>query len=207
MNPETNTPILIGAGQCVQRKPDLKTALGPVDMMEKAARIAAKDAGLDAAQFGTIDSLRVVEILSGNYDDPVSVLADRLDIAPTDTIYTTTGGNSPQMLVNTTAEALAEGQIEAALLSGVETLSSLIASLKSGVMPDWIARDGANADVFRPESVATADYEEPYGLQRPINVYPMFENALREHYGWSLEKHSAELGVPLSINHWTTSIR
>lgn len=194
MNPDANTPILIGAGQWVQRSPDLKTALGPIDMMAKVARLAAQDAGLDEGQFAGIDSLRVVEILSGKFTDPVPALAETLGIAPGDTIYTETGGNSPQALVNSTAQALAQGEFEAALLCGTEVLSSLAAAFSSKVVPDWTTRDDANFDVHRPEPVATADHELPYGLERPINVYPLFENALRAHYGWSLDRHFSELG-------------
>jgi acetyl-CoA C-acetyltransferase len=35
----------------------------------------------------------------------------------------------------------------------------------------------------------TAPHEAPYGLQRPANVYPLFENAIRAHRGRDLESH------------------
>ena len=193
-------PVLVGAGQVTRRirdrtfLPDLKTALGPIDMMAEAAKLAIADAGLGPDAIREIDSVRMVEVLSGIYENHVNVLTQRLGIEARDTIYTETGGNSPQMLVNATAEALAEGQVEFALLCGAEVLASLSAALTSGVVPDWIEGDGAEAGVYRPPSVATSDDEAPYGLQLPINVYPLFENALRAHYGWSIDEHLDRLG-------------
>ncbi len=200
MKIEETTPVLVGAGQVTQRlrdrtfQPDLKTASGPIDMMAEAAKLALADAGLEPDALREIDSVRMVEVLSGIYEDHTAVLKQRLGIEPRDASYADTGGNTPQMLVNETAEALAEGRVQFALLCGAEVLSSLTASLKSGVVPDWIERDGAELGVFRPQSVATSDVEAAYGLQPPINVYPLFENALRAQYGWSIDEHFAQLG-------------
>ena len=165
-----------------------------MDMMAEAAKLAVEDAGLGPDALAQVDSVRMVEVLSGIYEDHVDVLTRRLGIEARDRIYTDTGGNSPQMLVNATAEALAEGHVEFALLCGAEVLASLAAAHRAGVVPDWIERDGAEASMYRPPSEATSDFEAPYGLQRPINVYPLFENALRAHYGWSIEEHFNQLG-------------
>ncbi|MCH8204451.1 MAG: acetyl-CoA acetyltransferase [Candidatus Hydrogenedentes bacterium] len=200
MKTEERTPVLVGSGQVTQRicnrtfRPDLKTALGPIDMMAEAAKLAVADAGLGPDAIREIDSVRMVEVLSGIYEDHVEVLTRRLGIEVRDRIYTETGGNSPQMLVNATAEALAEGRVDFALLCGVEVLASLPAALTGGVVPDWCERDGAELGVVRPPSVATSDVEAAHGLQPPINVYPLFENALRAHYGWSIEEHLDRLG-------------
>ena len=132
MKIEETTPVLVGAGQFVQRirnrtfRPDLKTALGPIDMMAEAARLAVADAGLGPDAFAQVDSVRMVEVLSGIYEDHVDVLTRRLGLEARDRIYTDTGGNSPQMLVNATAEALAEGHVEFALLCGAEVPHSQI---------------------------------------------------------------------------------
>ena len=37
-------------------------------------------------------------------------------------------------------------------------------------------------------------YEARHGLNRPINIYPLFENALRARDGRSIADHQARLG-------------
>ena len=141
---EPNTPILVGSGQITQRIPeDLATVLGPIDLMMESVQRAATDAGLEHATLRTADSLRVVHFITGVYEDPVGLLAQRLGVSAQDTMYTSVGGNSPQMLVNATAEALSEGRIRLAILVGVEALGSTIAAMKQGITPVWVERDGA----------------------------------------------------------------
>ena len=38
-------------------------------------------------------------------------------------------------------------------------------------------------------------YESAHGLDRPINIYPVFENALRARDGRSIEDHQKRLGA------------
>ena len=38
-------------------------------------------------------------------------------------------------------------------------------------------------------------YEARHGLDRPINIYPIFENALRARDGRSLKDHAARMGA------------
>ena len=192
---EPDTPILIGSGQITQRIPeDLATVLGPIDLMMECVRHAATDAGLEEKDLRTADSLRVVHFMTGVYEDPVGLLAQRLGVSAQDMMYTSIGGNSPQMLVNATAEALSEGRIRLAILAGVEALGSTVAAMKQGITPDWVERDGAGPGVEPPSFAGTADYEVPYEFQRPINVYPLFENAIRAHNGWSIDEHMRRLG-------------
>lgn len=195
INVEPNTPILVGAGQITQRKSeDPVAALGPIDLMMESVRLAAADAGLEPTDLLTADSLRVVHFMTGLYEDPVGLLMRRLGIDAADTMYTSVGGNSPQMLVNATAEDLSEGRIRLAILAGAEALGSTVSAMMQGITPDWVEQDGAGPGVEPPCFDGTADYEVPYGFQRPINVYPLFENAIRAHNGWSVDEHMRRLG-------------
>ena len=116
MKIEETTPVLVGAGQVIQRKADLKTALGPIDMMVEAAKLAVADAGLGPDAFAQVDSVRMVEVLSGIYEDHVEVLTRRLGIEVRDRIYTETGGNSPQIVGDSPAESRARGHVAFGLL-------------------------------------------------------------------------------------------
>ena len=62
--------------------------------------------------------------------------------------YTATGGNTPQWLVNRTAEEIANGECDVALLAGSEYIASLLASMKQGVDLGW--NSGPDVDPVRP---------------------------------------------------------
>lgn len=191
--PKDNCPILVGGGQAIQREvADLAEAKGPIDLMAEAARAAEADTGRDLLK--SVDTLRIVQFLSGTYVEPWKVLSRRLGMAPLHASMSKTGGNSPQRLINETAERLARGESRVALLCGAEVLNSFIGAMQRGIVPKWLERDGADPRVHASEFEGTAAYEAPYELQRPINVYPLFENALRAHYGRSIEEHQRKLG-------------
>ena len=189
-----NTPILVGAGTITQRDVDPADAFGPMDLMREAAIRAAHDADVDVTIWPRLDSVRVVRILSAEYPDAASLMAERLGASKAEPFISDTGGNSPQALVNQTAEDLAAGRIGSALLCGGETLDSLVKALATGAPPKWMARDGVEPSIASVDYSGTADYEVPYEFQRPVNVYPLFENALRAHYGHSIAEHQQMLG-------------
>lgn len=191
--PHDDCPILVGCGQSIQREvADLAAAKGPIDLMVEAARQAEADTGvrlLDKA-----DRVHVVRFLTGTYTEPAGVLASRIGAAATDVGVTQTGGNSPQRLINETAERLARGECRLAVLAGAETLASFLGAIQQGIVPAWLERDGAQPNVSNVDFEGTADYEIPYELQRPVNVYPLFENALRAYYGRTIPEHQQKLG-------------
>lgn len=191
--PHDNCPVLVGCGQSIQREvSDPVDAMGPIDLMVEAARMAEADTGVSMLE--RADRVHVVRFLTGTYDDPAGLLAQRLGASPGDLAVTDTGGNSPQRLINETAERLARGECRMAVLAGAEALSSFLGAIQQGIMPNWLERDGAQPNVSNVDFEGTADYEVPYELQRPVNVYPLFENALRAHYGRSIDEHQRKLG-------------
>src|SRR4051794_38397598 len=99
MTIDPRLPVIIGVGQTVQRAASVEEALEPVDLMAEAARSAAPDAGLGGLP--PLDSVRVVQLLSWGYKAPARLVAEALGVPTAETAYTTGGGNTPQMLVNT----------------------------------------------------------------------------------------------------------
>ena len=57
---DENTPVLIGAGQIIQRDIDPAEALEPLDLMAEAARRAAADAGLAPEALAGLDRALLV---------------------------------------------------------------------------------------------------------------------------------------------------
>ncbi|MCH8008579.1 MAG: acetyl-CoA acetyltransferase, partial [Chloroflexi bacterium] len=98
-------PIIVGAGQLTNRSVDAQTAKEPLELMELASRRAEADAG-GGALLAKVDSVQVVNVLAWPSADPPADLAARLNAQPSETFYTTIGGNTPQSLVNDTAERI-----------------------------------------------------------------------------------------------------
>src|SRR3990172_4341680 len=111
-----NRPIIVGVGQQTVRD-GAEGALEPVDMMALVSRKAEEDAETKGL-LAKADSLRVINILSWRYSDAPALLAERIGATPREKLYTTLGGNSPQWLVNETAEAIARGDVRVALIAG-----------------------------------------------------------------------------------------
>src|SRR2546425_5380810 len=114
--PDPNDPVLVGFGQITQKTDDPRQALEPAALMAEAARRAEADAG--AHLLREVDSVRVVNLISWTYGDAPGALAATLGIAPRERVYTSMGGNSPQFLINQTADEIAEGKVRIALLAG-----------------------------------------------------------------------------------------
>jgi acetyl-CoA C-acetyltransferase len=94
------------------------------------------------------------------------------------------------------AERIARGETELALAVGAEFLGSAMKRLTKGLgFDDW----HEDLDLPEPDRIGdprsgVSDYEARHGLNRPINIYPMFENALRARDHRSIADHQARLG-------------
>ena len=162
-------------------------------MMAEVARLAEADAG--APVLPAVDSVRVVELVSWRYPDPGAAVASQLGISPRHTMATTIGGNSPQLLVNHTALAIQRGELDVALLAGGEALSTRLRARKEGVRLAWSNTDDGAApdDVLGDARPGTNEAEMAAGLMMPVQVYPMFENALRAAAGESIDAHQVKI--------------
>lgn len=207
--PEPTTPILIGGGQFTQRtarEGKVMESVSPIAMMEKAARAALADTGKANALISAIDTVSVVRFTvdssdvgrapSRQFRNPALSLAERLEATPRRTIYTAVGGNTPQWLINRTAEEIANGQCEVALLSGAEYLASMLGAIKQGIHLDWDRESDPGSD---PEEIGEMRpgvnaYEKGYSLNFPVNVYPLFENAIRGAKGRDVASHLKAMG-------------
>ena len=113
---DPRTPVLIGAGQFLQRTANEQEARDPSALMAEAVRLAAADACLSAVP--QPDSWRVVSLLSWRYGDPAWVVARQLGLEPSNTAVTTMGGNAPQTLLNSTALEIQHGEVDMVVIMG-----------------------------------------------------------------------------------------
>lgn len=191
---DDRTPILIGGGQITERDVDPATALEPVALMREAALRAADDARLPRAALARLDTVAVVNVLSWQYPNAPRLLAEQLGAAPRDEIYTTIGGNSPQMLVDDTARRIAAGEVGLALIAGAEAMHALVRARRSGVQLAWSSTPMPAPRVVGDARPGSSDDEVRHGLFLPVQVYPLFENALRARRGRTPEEHLRALG-------------
>jgi acetyl-CoA C-acetyltransferase len=202
---DDNTPVLIGAGQFTYRG-EAGASPSPTRLLKIAADRAATDAGLGAAALAAIDSLAVVGFtvdapgggrLVPHSGNPPATLARVLGANPSWSVYSHMGGNSPQQMINTVCERIARGETELSLVVGCEFLGSATKRLTKGLgFADW---EDADDDLPEPDRIGdprpgVSPYEARHSLGRPINNYPLFENALRARDGRSIPDHQARLG-------------
>jgi acetyl-CoA C-acetyltransferase len=197
-----NTPVLIGAGQLTVRNESLEALSTPLDLMERATKEAATQCGLTPRQLSDVDALVVVKSFREPMRNSPEALANRLDISSAAQWLAPDGGNGPQSLVNLFARQIAAGQHKLVLLAGAEAMDNGRRHIKqTGTKPDWQVPSSADPElIFTDRPMCTA-HEQAHGIWLAANVYPLFETALRGHYGNSIARHSEVLGdvfAPLS---------
>jgi len=187
-----NYPVLVGFGQITQKSDDPAKSLEPIALCAEAARRAERDCGREILR--RVDSVRVVNMISWDYGDAPGALAATLGISAIGGVYTAIGGNSPQYLINHTADEIAAGKVRLALLAGAEAMYTLRAARAKKQRPKWRATSGAPERTIGDSRWGTRDLENRHGAAMPIQVYPLFENALRAARGWSIDEHRRRLG-------------
>lgn len=204
--PEKSTPILISGSQFTYRPKEPDASLTPLKMLEQAARQALNGTGASESVREKIDAIGIVaptheapnltsrfpQVFMRNVPH---ALGKQLGITPSTQVNTATGGNSPQMLVNNFAERIAEGEVGVALLAGTECLGNLMKVLGQGDdVSHWGGDEGPEVETLGTNKEGVTEQEDAHGLSRPVNGYPLFENALRGKYNLTIEQHQKKLG-------------
>lgn len=181
-------PIIVGVGQVNDRPGDPAHGLGPIDLMVAALRAAEEDAG--AALIEDADFLGIVQQISfREIRDAREPLAAALGIAPA-TMLQSEGpnGDSPVMLLNEAANRIGAGECRIALLCGAEALRT--AAARAAAQEPGRRVDATREAAQRREP----SYAQQYGLVAPVDVYPLYENALRASLGQSFAEAQRESG-------------
>ncbi|MEQ8745218.1 acetyl-CoA acetyltransferase [Pyruvatibacter sp.] len=202
--PEANTPILVGGGQITQKGVAVADALSPMGLMAEAARRALADSQCGDALTRALDTVAVVRFTAdspeagrlpfGQYTNAPRTLANELGAKPTRELYTATGGNTPQWLVNRTAEEIANGETDCALLAGSEGLATMLSALNQGESLTWGDDPGGEPTHIGVEKPGVNEMERRHAMFFPVNTYPLFENAIRGQLGRTVADHQLELG-------------
>ncbi len=184
-------PVIVGVGQLTNRLRKVNDAIEPLEMMTSVARSAEIDSGVSGL-LPKMDSVQVVNIIAWQYPDAPGTLAERIGARPTHKLYSSVGGDTPQRLINETAQAIVEGRIRLALIAGVEAMQSRRLARKENHQFPWPR--GTPERIEGEMRNGFTEVEARHGATRPTNVYPLFENAIRSHLGLSIGEHQQRLG-------------
>lgn len=194
---DPRTPVLVGVGQTQQRVADPSAALEPIDLLADAVHAADIDTGARRSLLASIDTVAVVDMLSWNYPDPGALLARRLGTSPRQTITTTVGGNSPQMMMNRLAAGIGRGDHDVVVLGGAECVYTRWRARRAEpkVWLDWTQPDDPPCpEVWGDDRQGSSPYEMAHLAIAPTQVYPLFETALRGAAGRGIDAHQQFIG-------------
>lgn len=187
------TPVLVGISQLEQRPehPEPWRGKEPIELMIDAVAAAAEDAGcprlLQAAS-----SIRVIRGL-WPYKNPAQAVGEAIHNTTAETCLTPFGGNFVQSTLNHSALEIQSGRNDVIIMTGAECGNSQARVRRAGLNTrkalNWRTIDGAPDRLLGVEQAMAHAAEIALGLLRPIQVYPMFENALRHHLGESIDDH------------------
>ena len=182
-----NTPILVGVAQNEQRITDWQVHKEPLELMHDALQSAAVDCGNP----GILGAATAIRVIRGRwpYTNPAAVLRDQLGVPGAETAISQFGGNYVQTVVNQSALDIQAGRQKVVLIAGAECGNTQAKAKKAGARLRWEAL-GGDPDRIYGEDIPMAHPEElKCQIGAPIQLYPMFENALCHAMGEGRETH------------------
>jgi acetyl-CoA C-acetyltransferase len=193
---EPRTPVVVGVGEVDQRV-DPTDAREPISLFADAVRAADADTGRPGVLLARVDTVAAVQIVSWPYADAAARVSEELGIEPRRTVASTVGGNSPQLLVNEMAAAIATGEADVVVLGGAESMHTRWrARREPRVHLEWPVDTGTPcATVIGDPRPGTSDIEQAHWAVAPTHIYPLFETALRAAAGRSVEEHQEAVGA------------
>jgi len=110
--------------------------------------------------------------------------------------YTPAGGNAPQSLVNRTALDIASGLADLVVLTGAEAWRTRMRGRKAGTILDWPkAPEDSVPTVIGEELEMTHPAEAARGVYLPVQMYPLFDTAIRAATGATPDDHLATIAA------------
>ena len=205
---DPSTPILVGVHQITYRVTPEAMPTG-LQMLEQAAHGALEDTGAGGSTRAAIDTVLAInstieEPFFDGMDLPKSknpplALARALGVPDARCIYTHTGGNTPQMVVNRLAEEIAGGKVGVALIAGAEFMQNFWALVQSGAdMTAWRVEDDLCKEYWGDKRPGSSEVETAHAMDRPSNTYALIETAIRASRGSNVADHMTSIGKLMS---------
>ena len=184
---DPRTPVIVGAGQVLQREAEPERAREPLALMESAARRAADDAGAPAL-LEQIDWIHTPQGL-WRYADPGRLLAERFGASRVRTAMAPISGSTVQFLVSRASLEIQSGACDVALVVGGEAERTSRRARRAGTELAWTEQPEGKPDrFFGTDGYELGWWERRYHI-RPIQAFSMYENAVRAQRGETLDAH------------------
>ena len=193
--------VIVGVGQ-VRNRPGLDSKdwnpLEPAQLMAIALERAAADAGKPEL-VGMADFVGAIPPLAWGYQDLPGRVAELCGAKPREGEEPPGGGEGPILLLNEVANRIAAGELEIALLCGAEAVFSRRKARADGVkLSGWTpGGDRLPSFLLKMKPFANA-LEQRHGVRNPVDMYPVYENALRARAGRSIEAHQRYVAALLA---------
>ena len=207
-----NTPIIVGAGQYVERirqttRPSFDA---PMTLASFAAQKALKDTGTDINPT-EIDTIAVVRLFSdstptwkspfGSSNNPPESIAQQIGANPQHRIYSEVGGTQPLQLLLEMSHAIASGEKSLVLLAGAEAIGFQKYGQRNNIKINWQQDFDVDLDDRGYGKKLITEQEIANGLQSPALYYSLIENYRAHQQGHDERQHQrfmAELFAPFS---------
>ena len=198
-------PVLVGCGDVTDLQTPAEAGRSPYELIAQAARAALQDTGapgIDAA----IDTVAMIRSFAdtsprfatklGTSTNPPRSVARRLGLNAGRHVYSYSGGNMPQYLLNLFAEEITGGRLRAALLCGGEALRTQHGLERAGAAPGlWAEEPGGTPELIGDPRRGWNDHEDLHRMRAAIVMYPLFENALRGARRRTIDAHQQAIGA------------
>jgi acetyl-CoA C-acetyltransferase len=197
-------PVIVGVAQITDLTTPPDRARSPLQLMLDAVRAAAADAGPGDVMLSEVDSLAVSRFFSdstprfkspfGRVANPPWSVASKIGASPREWVYLPGGGNMPQVALNRACERIARGESAVALLAGAEALRTELAARRAGITLDWNEDAPSAPHEWGGHRYGFSEHEAAHGMRAALNMYGLFENAIRGSRGLPLDQHGAAMG-------------
>lgn len=196
-------PVLVGCGDVTDLDTPAEAGRSPYALIAQAAGLALRDCGV-AGIGAVIDTVAMIRSFAdtsprfattlGTSTNPPRSVAQRLGLQAGRHIYSYSGGNMPQYLLNLFAEEIAGGRMRAALLCGGEALRTQHGLERTGAAGVWDEDPGGTPELIGDPRRGWNDHEDLHRMRAAIVMYPLFENAIRGARGRGIEAHQRHIG-------------
>ncbi len=197
-------PVLVGCGDVTDLATPAAQGRSPYDLIARASRLALRDCGAPGI-YAAIDTVATIRSFAdtsprfatklGTSANPPRSVAQRLGLQASRHIYSFSGGNMPQALLNQFAEEIARGGMRVVLLCGGEALRTQQGLERTGVAGVWNEDPGGAPELIGDPRRGWNEHEELHRMRAAIVMYPLFENAIRGARGRGVEQHQQHIGT------------
>ena len=183
--------VIVGVGQ-VRNRPGLDSKewnpIEPAKLMASALERAAADAG-NPKLVREAEFVGCIPPMAWSYDDLPGRVAEFVGASPREKLEPPGGGEGPILLLDDVANKITDGELDVAFLAGAECVYSRRRARSEGRKLDWTpGGDGLPRFMTKMKPFANA-LELRHGIRQPVDMYPLYENALRAQAGRSIPAH------------------